>query len=126
MRALFLFEYSISACKARKVGSVQLHSKCQKGNGKGLGTAQDIFTEITSKATARQCSAREGTGSPGREHLLFLLTIRSMDVAFLSLAQVNTTAPHPSPQEEDTANRLYFHPILSEDTFPPPHTVDLS
>jgi len=49
-----------------------------------------------------------------------------MDVAFLSLAQVYTTAPHPSPQEEDTANRLYFHPILPEDTFPPPHTVDLS
>lgn len=48
-----------------------------------------------------------------------------MGAAFFSLAKVYTTAHHLSPQEKDAENRLYFHPVLPEDTFPPPHAVDL-
>lgn len=50
---------------------------------------------------------------------------QEMGAAFFSLAKVYTTAHHLSPQEKDAENRLYFHPVLPEDTFPPPHAVDL-
>lgn len=76
---------------------------------------------------ARQSSVRDEVeiGFPVREHLMFLLTSRSMGVAFLSRLKLFTTSTHPAPQEkhmssghEDTAavSRLYFHPISPQDT----------
>lgn len=62
----------------------------QKGNGGGLGTAQDIFKEFINKAMARQCSASDEleTDSPARGYLLFRLTPGTVGASFCSLDKV--------------------------------------
>lgn len=75
---------------------------------------------------ARQGSARDevGTGFLARVYLLFLLTPGSVEVAFLNLAKVYTTATCPSFRRRtgaletptDIGDRLHLHPFFHQDT----------